>query len=221
MLACATSEVGCTSRKKVPLGIRLKSTRLSHGRFWSRPLPREAEHDFSTGGAFERRSGRGLPPREKKHHSGRYAFRTRLHRGAGGVYPMRTARGGRFAGSCKEARQLLCTLHRGVALLARGRYLPAQGRCFHNQNNRGTFGIRSAMAFLGDQPENPTEPHEEAGGGAIPAAAHDPRDGARSPRRRAIPAPRTAPAMGARTPTDASAGSRSAVRCCGAAAAAA
>ena len=165
----------------------------------------------------ERRSGRGLPPREKKHHSGRYAFRTRLHRGAGGVYPMRNSRGNRFAGGRKEVRQL----HRGVALLARGRYLPAQGRCFHNRNNRGTFGIRSAMAFLGDQPENPTEPHEEAGGGAIPAAAHDPRDGARSPRRRAIPAPRTAPAMGARTPTDTSAGSRSAVRCCGAAAAAA
>ena len=72
--------------------------------------------------------------------------------------------------------------------MARGRYLPAQGRCFNNHNNRGTFGIRSAMALLGDQPENPTEPHEEAGGGAIPAAAHDPRDGAQSPRRRAIPA---------------------------------
>ena len=78
-----------------------------------------------------------------------------------------------------------------------------------------------AMAFLGDQPENPTKPHEETGGGAIPAAAHDPRDGARSPRRRAIPVPRTAPAMGALTPTDASAGSRSAVRCCGGGAAAA
>ena len=38
------------------------------------------------------------------------------------------------------------------------------------------------MAFLGDQPENPTKPHEETGGGAIPAAAQDLRDGARSPR---------------------------------------
>ena len=36
----------------------------------------------------------------------------------------------------------------------------------------GGFGIRSAMAFLGDQPENATKPHEENGGGAIPAAAH-------------------------------------------------
>ena len=38
--------------KKVPLGIRLKSTRPSHGRFWSRPLPREARQKKSTGGAL-------------------------------------------------------------------------------------------------------------------------------------------------------------------------
>ena len=70
----------------------------------------------------ERRSGRGLPSREKKHRSGRYAFRTRLHRGAGGSYTMRTSRRNRFAGSRKQVRQR----HRGVALLARGQYLPAQ-----------------------------------------------------------------------------------------------
>ena len=32
--------------KKIPLVIRLKTTRPSHGRFWPRPLPREAKQSF-------------------------------------------------------------------------------------------------------------------------------------------------------------------------------
>ena len=75
-----------------------------------------------TPGVERRSGGRGLPSREKKYRSGRYAFRTRLHRGAGGSYPMRTSRRNRFAGSRKQVRQR----HRGVALLARGQHLPAQ-----------------------------------------------------------------------------------------------
>ena len=42
---------GGPAGKKVPLGIRLKSTRPSHGRFWSRSLPREAKQ-LSTAGAL-------------------------------------------------------------------------------------------------------------------------------------------------------------------------
>ena len=43
----AISEPGWISRKKkkAPLGIRLKSTRPSHGRFWSRQPPREARQN--------------------------------------------------------------------------------------------------------------------------------------------------------------------------------
>ena len=54
----AISEPGWTSRKKVPLGIRLKSTRPSHGRFWSRPLHGKPGKK-STGGAFERHTAHG------------------------------------------------------------------------------------------------------------------------------------------------------------------
>ena len=42
----AISEPGCTSRKKVPLGIRLKSTRPSHGRVLPKLHPPEAKQNF-------------------------------------------------------------------------------------------------------------------------------------------------------------------------------
>ena len=59
----AISEPGCTSRKKVPLEIRLKSTRPSHGRFWSRPLPREAKQNFLLPGLSGGREGGQPTPR--------------------------------------------------------------------------------------------------------------------------------------------------------------
>ena len=43
----AISKAGWTSRKKVPLGVRLKSTRPSHGRVYCWSLyPPEARHNF-------------------------------------------------------------------------------------------------------------------------------------------------------------------------------
>ena len=53
------SETGRTFRKKVPLGIRLKSTRPSHGRFWSRLLPREAKRNFLLAGLSRHPRGEG------------------------------------------------------------------------------------------------------------------------------------------------------------------
>ena len=48
-----TSEAGWTSRKKEPLGIRLKSTRPSHGRFCSSLHPPEARQHFPLAGLSE------------------------------------------------------------------------------------------------------------------------------------------------------------------------
>ena len=49
----AISEPGWTSRKKVPLGIRLKSTRPSHGRFFSSLNPPEAIQKNRLAGLWE------------------------------------------------------------------------------------------------------------------------------------------------------------------------
>ena len=46
------SEAGWTSRKKVPLGIRLKSTRPSHGRVLPKLHPPEARQNFLLAGLF-------------------------------------------------------------------------------------------------------------------------------------------------------------------------
>jgi len=55
----SVSEAGWTSRKKVPLGIRLKSTRPSHGWFYSLYIPPEAKQIFDWRG-FRRSGGGGL-----------------------------------------------------------------------------------------------------------------------------------------------------------------
>ena len=52
------SETGWTCRIKVPLEIRLKSTRPSHGRFYSLYIPPEAGQKKSTSGALKKCSVR-------------------------------------------------------------------------------------------------------------------------------------------------------------------
>ena len=50
----AISELGCTSQKKVPLRVWLKSTRPSYMRVWPNPIPPEAGH--------RKLDVRGFPP---------------------------------------------------------------------------------------------------------------------------------------------------------------
>ena len=50
---CDLAEQGWTSRKKVPFGIRLKSTRPSHGRVLPKLHPPEARQNFLLAGLYD------------------------------------------------------------------------------------------------------------------------------------------------------------------------
>ena len=87
------SEAGWTSRKRNPLGIRLKSTRPSHGRFYSFHIPPEAKQNFLMMMMSEKQT--------RPHHRARFASAHHQHQNPKENRPATTGHQGVAGGGYK------------------------------------------------------------------------------------------------------------------------